>query len=150
MPKVDLSKIAQTNATGYPPPFDRDVDGRHYRRVGAASGLSLLGISQVVLKPGASSSQRHWHEGIDEIVVMLDGEAVLVEDGGETMLRPGDIATFPTDVANGHHLINRSDRDCTFVAIDNRGTEGDCHYPDVDLRWKADSDRYTRKDGSDF
>ena len=150
MPKADLSAIEETSRTGYPSPFDRDVGGRHYRRVGQASGLSLLGISHVVLEPGAWSSQRHWHEGIDEIVVMLDGEAVLIEDGSETILGPGDIATFPRDVANGHHLINRSGRDCTFVAIDNRGTEGDCHYPDVDLRWNASDDSYTSKDGGGF
>ena len=79
---------------------------------------------------------------------MLDGEAILVEDDGETLLCPGDIATFAADVANGHHLVNRSDRNCTFVAIDNAEGEGDCHYPDVDLLWNMGEARYTRKDGS--
>ena len=148
MPKADLSQIEETNRTGYPEPYASDVARRRYRRVGAATGLTRLGMSHVVLKPGAWSSQRHWHEGIDEIVVMLDGEAVLIEDDGETLLRAGDLATFPKDVANGHHLVNRSDRECTFVAIDNRGSEGDCHYPDIDLVWNAAADRYTRKDGS--
>ena len=148
MPKVDLSALELTNRTGYPPPHDQPVAERWYRRVGPAIGLSDLGMSHVVLKPGAWSSQRHWHEGIDEIVIMLDGEAMLVEDDGETLLRAGDFATFPKDVANGHHLVNRSDRNCTFVAIDNRGSEGNCHYPDIDLLWNAAADRYTRKDGS--
>ena len=35
-----------------------------------------------MLKPGAWSSQRHWHNGEDEFLVMLSGEAVLVEDDG--------------------------------------------------------------------
>ena len=148
MPKVDLSSIEETNATGYPEPYAADVARRRYRRVGAGSGLTRLGMSHCTLQPGGWSSQRHWHEGIDEVVVMLEGEAVLVEDGGETRLRPGDIATFPKDVANGHHLINRSDRPCTFVAIDNSEGEGDCHYPDVDLKWNRAEECYTRKDGS--
>ena len=148
MPKADLSQIDETNRTGYPEPYASDVARRRYRRVGAATGLTRLGMSHVVLEPGAWSSQRHWHEGIDEIVIVLDGEAVLIEDDGETLLRAGDLATFPKDVANGHHLVNRSDRECTFVAIDNRGSEGDCHYPDIDLVWKTAADRYTRKDGS--
>jgi uncharacterized cupin superfamily protein len=84
MPKVDLDSIERTNRTGYPPPFNEDVKGRWYRRVGKASGLSEIGVSHVVLEPGAWSSQRHWHNGLDEFLVMLDGEAVLVEDGGET------------------------------------------------------------------
>lgn len=147
MPKVDLSRIEETNVTGYPEPYASDVAARRYRRVGAASGLTRLGMSHCTLDPGGWSSQRHWHEGIDEIVIMLDGAAVLVEDDGETILRPGDIATFAADVANGHHLINRSDRPCTFVAIDNAQGEGDCRYSDVDLLWNMREERYTRKDG---
>lgn len=150
MPKVDLSQIRQTNRTGYPPPFDKDVAGRLYRRIGKASGLSELGISHVVLQPGAVSAQRHWHEGIDEFVVMLDGEAVLVEDDGETVLRAGDCAAFPKDAANGHHLVNRGDRECTFLAIDNRRDEGDCHYPDIDLHYDAATGKMTHKDGTPY
>lgn len=150
MPKVDLSQIEPTNRTGYPAPHDQRVAGRWYRRVGLASALTELGISHVVLQPGAWSSQRHWHEGIDEIVIMLEGEAVLVEDQGETPLEAGDIATFAREVANGHHLINRSSRPCTFIAIDNRRGEGDCDYPDVDLRWNKAADHFSRKDGSKF
>lgn len=150
MPKIDLDAIAQTDTTGYPPPYKADVKGRWYRRIGAAGGLTEIGASHVVLEPGAWSSQRHWHQGLDELVVMLDGEAVLIEEDGETVLRPGDCATFPKDVPNGHHLVNRSDRPCTFVAIDNRRGEGDCHYPDVDLRWNVGEDRYTRKDGTPY
>ena len=82
MPKVDLDAIEQTNRTGYPPPFDKEVQGRWYRRLAPAAGLSDFGASHVVLKPGAWSSQRHWHDGEDEFLVMIEGEAVLVEDDG--------------------------------------------------------------------
>ena len=150
MPKVDLSQIEQTNRTGYPKPYSDPVAGRHYRRIGEATGLKDIGISQVVLEPGAWSSQRLWHEGIDEFVVMLDGEAMLVEEDGETLLRPGDCAVFPKDVPNGHHLVNRSDRSCSFLAFDGRIGEGNCHYPDSDLLWNMAEERYTRKDGSAY
>ena len=42
---------------------------------------------------------------------VLEGELVLVEDGGETLLRAGDCAAFAKDTGNGHHMINRSDTD---------------------------------------
>ena len=45
MPKVDLDAIEQTNRTGYPPPFNEAVQGRWYRRLGPASGLSDFGVS---------------------------------------------------------------------------------------------------------
>jgi uncharacterized cupin superfamily protein len=150
MPKLDIESIEPTNRTGYPPPFASDVRGRWYRRLGKAGGLTQIGVSHVVLEPGAWSSQRHWHEGIDEFVVVLEGEAVLVEDDGETVMRPGDCAAFPKDIPNGHHLVNRSERPCTFLALDCRIGEGDCHYPDVDLLYDAETGRMTHKDGTAY
>ena len=150
MPKINLDDVRQTNRTGYPQPFSEDVRGRWYRRIGKAGGLTEIGVSHVVLEPGAWSAQRHWHEGLDEFVVILEGEAVLVEESGETVMRAGDCAVFPKDVADGHHLVNRSDRPCTFLAIDNRRGEGDCHYPDIDLLWDVSEQRYTRKDGTPY
>ena len=79
MPKVDFDAIEQVNRTGYPSPFNEEVRGRWYRRLAPASGLTDFGVSHVTLKPGAWSSQRHWHDGEDEFLVMLSGEAVLVE-----------------------------------------------------------------------
>ena len=78
MPKIDLDSIEQINRTGYPAPFDREVAGRWYRRLSPASGISDFGVSHVTLKPGAWSSQRHWHREEDELVVMISGEAVLI------------------------------------------------------------------------
>ena len=149
MPKIDLGSIEQINRTGYPEPYAAQMDKRWYRRLAPAAGLQEFGVSHVVLKPGGISSQRHWHEGEDEFVVMLDGEAVLVEEEGETAMQAGDCAAFPKGVANGHQLVNRSDRPCTFVAI-GRIALSDCHYPDIDLHLDGKTARFVRKDGSDF
>ena len=148
MPKVDLAQIAQTNRTGYPAPFDQPVAGRWYRRLAPPAGLTDFGASHVTLKPGAWSSQRHWHDGEDELVIMLAGEAVLIEDGGETVMRAGDIASFAKGVRNGHHLVNRSDADCVFVAIGG-GTNTGGGYSDIDMLFTAD-DRYVHKDGTPY
>jgi len=98
MPKLDLDTIPQTNTTGYPAPYDAPVQGRWYRRLAPPTGLSDFAASHVVLKPGAWSSQRHWHDGEDEMLVMISGEAVLVEDDGRHPMRPGDIAVWPNRV----------------------------------------------------
>lgn len=148
MPKLDLDTIPQTNRTGYPAPFDAEVEGRWYRRLAPPGGLTEFGASHVTLKPGAWSSQRHWHDGEDELVVMLAGEAVLVEEDGETVMRAGDCAAFPKGVVNGHHLQNRSDADCVFVAIGGGPGLGG-GYSDIDMMFTAD-DRYVRKDGTDY
>lgn len=146
MPKIDLEAIPQTNRTGYPVPFNDQVAGRWYRRLAPVSGLTAMGASHVVLKPGAWSSQRHWHKGEDELLIMLTGEAVLVEDNERTVLRPGDICAWAADVDNGHHLINESDVDCSFVAV-SAGPDNGGSYPDIDMIWDAENN-YRRKDGT--
>ena len=144
MPKLDLDAIESTNRTGYPPPFAAAMAKRHFRRLAPAGGLEDFGVSHVTLEPGGVSSQRHWHEGEDEFVVMLAGEAVLIENDGETVLRAGDCAAFPKGVANGHHLVNRAAAPCVFIAI-GRPAVSDCHYPDIDLHLDAASGAFIRK-----
>ena len=140
MPKVDLDAIAQTNRTGYPPPDDAPVAGRHYRRLAPVLGLEDFGVSEVTLEPGAWSSQRHWHECEDELVVMIEGEAVLIEEDARTLLGAGDIAAFRKGEANGHHLVNEGSAACRFVAI-GRPASSYCHYPDIDLHLDGDRHR---------
>jgi uncharacterized cupin superfamily protein len=148
MPKINLDSIEQTNRTGYPPPHNAEVAGRWVRRLAKATGVTDFGVSHVVLKPGAWSSQRHWHNGEDEFLVMLDGESVLVEDDGETLLRAGDCAAWPKGSTNGHHLRNESDRECAFIVVGG-GTNSGGGYSDIDMMFTADG-RYVRKDGTPY
>jgi uncharacterized cupin superfamily protein len=146
MPKIDIDAIPQSNATGYPEPFDKEVEGRWWRRLAPVAGLTLMGASHVVLKPGGWSSHRHWHESEDEMVIMLSGEAVLIEDDGETVMRTGDVAAWPAGVRNGHHLINRSDVDCAFIAIGAGDPSTGGGYSDIDMMFGEED--YYHKDGT--
>lgn len=148
MSKVDLSQIKQTNTTGYPPPFNKDVAGRFVRRLRPALGLTDFGASEVTLQPGAWSSQRHWHDGEDEFMVMIEGEAVLVEDEGRTIMRPGDLAAWPKGTGIGHHLINETDQPCRFIVFGGMNCTGG-GYSDIDMLFRADG-TYTHKDGTPY
>ena len=149
MPKVALDTIPQTNTTGYPAPFDEPVQGRWYRRLAPVTGLTQFAASHVVLNPGAFSSHRHWHDGEDEMLVMIAGEAVLIEDDGCHPMRPGDIAVWPKGSTNGHHLINESDADCLLIALGG-GKQYDTGggYSDIDMLFTPDG--YTHKDGTPY
>jgi uncharacterized cupin superfamily protein len=72
------------------------------------------------LPPGNWSSQRHWHSDEDEFVYILEGELTMVENDGETVLRAGDCAAFPTNTGDGHHMINKSDRDAVYLEVGSR------------------------------
>lgn len=146
MPKLDLAALPVRTGSGYLRPYQEPVLARSWQAVAAAGGVTQFGANLVTLAPGAWSSQRHWHSHEDEMVVMLSGEAVLVENGGETRLGPGDIACFPAGVPNGHHLQNRSALPCTFLAVGtDHVTVDECHYPDIDMH--LDPAGFRRKSG---
>ena len=152
MPKVDIGKIAIDTSTGYPPPFNKVVEGRSRKRLGRAAGLTHFGVNICTLKPGAASSQRHWHENEDEFVYVLEGEVVLREDGGDTVLKPGDAAAWKAGVPNGHCLINRSDRDAVFIEVGTRASTERAHYSEIDMMVVRDEKgaRYTKKNGEPY
>ena len=120
MPKIDIAKMPVDTRTNYPPPFDRVVVGRSRKRLGNAAGLDQFGVNLTTLKPGAASALRHWHEQEDELVFILEGEVVLIEHGGEVVLKPGDAAGFKANAKDGHQLVNRSQRDVVYLEIGTR------------------------------
>src|SRR5476649_356555 len=149
MPKIDIANLKLENATGYPEPFRRDVMGRWRKRLGNAVGLDQFGVSLTTLRAGAWSSQRHWHANEDELIYVLEGELVLCEDQGETVLKPGDAAGWKANARNGHCLINRSNRDAVYLEIGSRAVSEKVEYPDIDMRMERDQKgaRYVRKIG---
>jgi uncharacterized cupin superfamily protein len=152
MGKIDIDQVPVDTFSGYPEEFRRAIVGRERKRLGNAAGLSQYGVNLCRLKPGAASSQRHWHQNEDEFVYMLEGEVVLAEDGGETILRPGDAAGWKAGVPDGHRLINRSGRDAVFLEIGTRAPREVATYPDIDMRAERDDKgtRYVHKDGTPY
>jgi uncharacterized cupin superfamily protein len=152
MPKIDIAKLRVYDGSDYPEPFRKVVAGRSRKRLGDAPGLDQFGVNLTTLKPGAASALRHWHENEDEFVYILDGEAVLIEDDGESVLKPGDAAGFKANSRNGHHLVNRGSVDVVYLEIGTRAKRERAEYPDVDLVAIGDEkgERYTHKDGTPY
>ena len=152
MPKIDRSKIPFANNPSYPKEFAGVIEGREKQKLGDAVGLTQFGVNLSTLKPGAWSSQRHWHAAEDELVYILEGELVLVEDGGETVLKPGDAAGWKANAANGHCLINRGTRDAVYLEIGSRVTDERVVYPDIDMTLERDASgaRYLHKSGEPY
>jgi uncharacterized cupin superfamily protein len=152
MPKIDISKIPTDTRTGYPAPYDKVVVGRERKRLGNAGGLDQFGVNLTTLKPGADSALRHWHEREDEFIYLLEGELVLIEDQGETRLLPGDAAGFKANSGNGHHLVNKSNRDAVYLEVGTRSKLERVEYPEADLLVVRDDKgfRYTHKNGDPY
>jgi uncharacterized cupin superfamily protein len=152
MPKIDIAKAPLRTTTTYPDQFKAPCVGREKQAIGNVAGLTQFGVNITRLKPGAASALRHWHEQEDEFIFMLEGELVLIEDGGETLLKPGEAAGFKAGVANGHHLVNKSGRDAVFLEVGTRSADERGHYPDNDLVMirEAGGFRFTNKAGKPY
>ena len=148
MPKLDVTKWenfpAKVNRfTGLSNgPFSEVV-------LGDQANLSQFGVHIERLPPGSRSSFRHWHEAEDELVYVLAGEVVLIEDD-ESTLKAGEAAAWKAGVPVGHCLENRTNFDATVLVIGARAARGVVHYSDHDVVMHHDERgrRFFRKDGS--
>ncbi|RZJ81550.1 MAG: cupin domain-containing protein [Brevundimonas sp.] len=151
MPKIDIASAPQSAGTAYPEEYAAPCKPRRRARLGDAAGLDQFGVNLLRLPAGAWSSQRHWHSAEDEFVWILEGEVVLVENGGETALKAGDCAGFKAGVADGHKIENRSGRDALLLEVGSRRPGQDsADYPDIDMVFPAGADRYFHRDGSPY
>ena len=150
MPRIDVAATPVRQGTGYPAPFDAPCAERTRRRLGNAGGLTDFGVNLMTLPSGGWSSQRHWHSHEDEFVYVLRGELILIEDGGETVLRAGDCAAFAKNSGNGHHMINRSSGTAVYLEVGSRQRDDLTTCSDIDMMSANADGRFTHKDGTAY
>lgn len=147
---LNIADLAVRSKSGYPPPHNQAVKGRSSVALGNPFDLTHFGVNIIILEPGAWASQRHWHEDEDEFAYALEGEMILVDDFGRHEFKPGQCAGFKANIANGHHIINESDKTAKFLIVGTRGEKEVCHYPDVDMKYARVNGKacFTKKDGT--
>ena len=84
--------------------------------------------------------------------MVLQGECTLVQDEGETALRPGDCGAFPACDLPGHHYITNIAAEARFLVIGSRMNPEHGTYCDVDLEVdiKDGKASFTHKDGTPY
>lgn len=149
MPKIDYAAIEIRYGSSYPGELKNICDGCERKNIGDHAGLAQFGCNYTRLRPGAATSLRHWHENEDELVIVFEGEVVLVDDFGETTLRPGESAGFRAGEPNGHQFLNRTKADVILFEIGTRMAEETAHYSDEDLIFKSKKGKFnfSRRDG---
>ena len=130
----------ESNASTYPLEFRESQRKRFNRRLGEFGGIKNYGVNWVRVEPGGQSSARHSHTKQDEFVYIIEGEFVLVTDAGNETVGPGMCIAFPAGSGNGHHFLNLTDRDATFMVIGDRSAGDEVIYPDLDLHLGIGSD----------
>jgi uncharacterized cupin superfamily protein len=100
--------------------------------ISEAGGLTQFGALIETLPPGSRSSIKHWHSAEDEMIYVLEGEITLVEGDTETILRPGDAATFKAGNPVDHYLDNRSGTPTRCLTVGTRAPVDTITCPDHD------------------
>jgi uncharacterized cupin superfamily protein len=151
-PAFDPKDLPEQSSTGYPEPYKSRVAGRHRRRLGDHAGLKNYGVNLTRLDPGAESSMRHWHSKQDELIYVLEGEVTLVTDAGRQKLEAGMAAGFPAGRADGHQLVNETQRPALYLEIGDRTPGDGAAYSEADLAAKLVDGKwvFTHKDGSPY
>ena len=150
---IAANAAPRARPTGYPAEMMAMVAGRLKRPLGDLFGLTNFGVNLTRLEPGSYSALRHAHAKQDEFVYVLEGEAVLVADTGETVLREGMCAGFKAGTGDAHHLHNRSKKDVLFLEVGDRSAGDSVNYPDNDVVAVFGPDgkwQYSRKDGTRY
>jgi uncharacterized cupin superfamily protein len=149
MPKIEITKVPAQRIASYPSEFAQVISGREKQKLGDEAGLTQFGVNITRIKAGSASALRHWHEHEDEFIYMIDGELILQENDGETVLKAGDAAGFKAGSGVAHCLLNRTARDAVYLEVGTRAKSERVHYPDVDFMMERDDTgrRYFRKSG---
>lgn len=100
--------------------------------------LTQFGAFIHVLQPGTRSSIKHWHSNEDELIFVLEGEVAVLEGTAESILQPGDAATFKAGDPVGHSLWNKSPNPTKVLVVGTRSQTDRITYPDHDRQLHRD------------
>lgn len=84
--------------------------------------------------------------------MVTEGELILAQNAGETVMRPGDCAAFPAGDPDGHCFINRTDNEARFLVVGTKANPEFATYPDDNLKveMKDGSATFTHHDGTPY
>jgi uncharacterized cupin superfamily protein len=129
----------------------RDGYRRSGARVGDALGARQIGGSVYELGDGQHTAPYHFHNGVEEWLLVVDGTPTVRLPDGERELRRGDVVCFPAG-AEGAHAVRGPGR--VLILSANRSPSISV-YPDSDkIGTRPDDDRdrlnFRRRDAVDY
>ena len=113
---------------GLEPGFEREGYGARWQRVGPLVGAERIGASVYELDERQQTFRFHFHHGVEEWLLVLDGTPTLREPGGERLLRRGDLVCFPSG-PDGAHAVRGPGRIVIFSTATRPSVSV---YPDSD------------------
>lgn len=91
---------------------------------------SDIGASLYVLKPGATTGNYHFHHGIEEILILIEGCPTLRTPEGKRVLESGEVVHFKKGDVGAHQVINDTEEIVRLVMVSNQASPDAVEYPD--------------------
>lgn len=99
-------------------------------RLGAALGLTRLGINYEIVPPGCRTSFPHAESREEEFVFVARGRPDVWIDGELHELVEGDAVAFPAGTGIAHSFLNNSDTEVHLLILGEHQLPGNqLHYP---------------------
>ena len=89
-----------------------------------------LGASLYVLVPGATTGYYHFHHGIEEMLLLIEGRPKLRTPEGERTLELGEVVHFRKGPEGAHQIINDTNETVRLVMVSNQASPDAVEYPD--------------------
>jgi uncharacterized cupin superfamily protein len=95
-----------------------------------AVGAKKLGFHLEDLLPGKYSCPYHFHHAEEELFLVMDGAAMLRQNGKFREVKKGDLIFFQTGPEGAHQFYNHTDKPFRFLALSTMEDLEVCEYPD--------------------
>ena len=112
------------------PEFEHSSDRDGYRwrgaRVGQEVGAEQVGVCLYQLGDGQRSHPYHFHHGIEEWLLVVEGSPLVRTPAGERVLQRGDVLCFPVGPDGGHQVTGPG----TVLIFSTKRVPDSIEYPD--------------------
>ena len=115
--------------------------------MGKGVGGVQIGASVYELPDGERTYPYHFHNAMEEWLVVLDGTPTLREPDGERVLRRGDVVCFPTGPEGAHQVTGPG---TVMILSANRAARGERVPGQRQGRRRAPAENFRMADAVDY
>ncbi|MGE3759393.1 MAG: cupin domain-containing protein [Pseudobdellovibrionaceae bacterium] len=100
------------------------------RAIGSVFKAKNIGFHLEILDPKSFSCPYHYHDYEEEVVIAIEGEAIVRQNNKFRKIKAGDLVYYETGPESAHHMYNHTGKPFKYFVLSTKFLEECCHYPD--------------------
>jgi uncharacterized cupin superfamily protein len=93
-------------------------------------GAKNLGFHLEIMAPKTFSCPYHFHTKEEEMMIVIEGEAIVRKNGQFRKVKSGDLVYYETGEQSAHNLYNHTDKPFKYFVLSTKSPDEICYYPD--------------------